>query len=427
MAYPVDEIDGFMITGLMTPDYNSQRAIYPRDLLKKYRVNTSLLSRYVHSKTANRRYKKFLRIISKQLKEKGRLALELVEKEEWDFFMVHFFEIDTVSHCMWRFMDKNSPLFSIKGHKNYGDAILKIYQQCDKIIGDILEKINGKNLNVILMSDHGFGQTLVRLNINNWLRDIGLLKFKDLTLDKIISNLCNRISLKFSSITEITLTLNTFMGSIYKLLPKLLRYILDFFVTKAVSGLPSALKESILPFYISMIDWCNTKAYSLGTRGGIFINLEGQNNFGIVKKEEYEPLLSYILEEMRKVRSPEGSLIIKKAYKKHEVFHGKYLDRAPDLIPSEECDGFHFSYDFSERGFILDTLLNVNGSHRTDGILIISGEDVKRGKEIINAKIEDLTPTIYYLMGVPIPKNLDGRILGEYLINSIDSRIAVFK
>jgi hypothetical protein len=38
---------------------------------------------------------------------------------------------------------------------------------------------------------------------------------------------------------------------------------------------------------------------------------------------------------------------------------------------------------------------------------------VKKNLELINAKIIDVTPTVLYLLGLPIPNAIDGRVIQE--------------
>jgi arylsulfatase A-like enzyme len=53
------------------------------------------------------------------------------------------------------------------------------------------------------------------------------------------------------------------------------------------------------------------------------------------------------------------------------------------------------------------------GSHRLEGVLIISGGPVRHGATPVNARIIDIAPTVLHLMGVPIPSDMDGRVLSE--------------
>ena len=54
-----------------------------------------------------------------------------------------------------------------------------------------------------------------------------------------------------------------------------------------------------------------------------------------------------------------------------------------------------------------------SGSHRKDGVLIAHGPHIRAGHQIENAEIIDLTPTMLYTMGLPVPDDMDGRILTD--------------
>jgi arylsulfatase A-like enzyme len=48
-----------------------------------------------------------------------------------------------------------------------------------------------------------------------------------------------------------------------------------------------------------------------------------------------------------------------------------------------------------------------------DGVLIIKGPDIKKNTQIRGANITDITPTILHIFGIPLPKDVDGRVLRE--------------
>ena len=47
------------------------------------------------------------------------------------------------------------------------------------------------------------------------------------------------------------------------------------------------------------------------------------------------------------------------------------------------------------------------------GILIMKGKTIKQGKKLKEPRILDLAPTILYLMGLPVPGEMEGRVLCE--------------
>ncbi len=52
------------------------------------------------------------------------------------------------------------------------------------------------------------------------------------------------------------------------------------------------------------------------------------------------------------------------------------------------------------------------GSHRLDGMVALAGPSATAGVEL-SARIEDIAPTILYLLGEPIPGDIEGRVLVE--------------
>jgi hypothetical protein len=55
----------------------------------------------------------------------------------------------------------------------------------------------------------------------------------------------------------------------------------------------------------------------------------------------------------------------------------------------------------------------MNGFHKMDGIFIATGAGIRKGVEITGAEIIDMSPTILYMMGLPIPEDMDGKMLND--------------
>jgi arylsulfatase A-like enzyme len=53
------------------------------------------------------------------------------------------------------------------------------------------------------------------------------------------------------------------------------------------------------------------------------------------------------------------------------------------------------------------------GTHTREGIFIAHGPMVKSGVMVDNASILDVTPTLLHSFGIPIPNEMDGRIIKE--------------
>ena len=61
----------------------------------------------------------------------------------------------------------------------------------------------------------------------------------------------------------------------------------------------------------------------------------------------------------------------------------------------------------------LGSNFDLSAIHRMNGILIAVGDEIKSGYKVIDANIMDIAPTILHIFGIPIPKDMDGRVLKE--------------
>ena len=95
-------------------------------------------------------------------------------------------------------------------------------------------------------------------------------------------------------------------------------------------------------------------------------------------------------------------------FKREDIYSGKFVDKAPDFVV------------FSEKyipcpGYAKKTIVGPPkrpGWHTLFGIVTVSGIDI-RNIEIDGTQIVDLAPTILHLMGLPVPEEMDGRVLQE--------------
>ncbi|HJS30053.1 MAG TPA: hypothetical protein VJ768_10550, partial [Anaerolineales bacterium] len=69
-----------------------------------------------------------------------------------------------------------------------------------------------------------------------------------------------------------------------------------------------------------------------------------------------------------------------------------------------------------------------SGNHRPEGILIANGPAFKRGELLKDARMIDLAPTLLHLAGVPVPEDMEGRVLGAaYEPSFLDSHPIKFQ
>lgn len=165
-----------------------------------------------------------------------------------------------------------------------------------------------------------------------------------------------------------------------------------------------------------MIDWGRTKAYYIttGSCWGIRINLVGRELKGIVPREEYDAVRNRIIEELNLAvdEEEEGRRVMEGVYRREDIYQGPHVENAPDVILIPHCE-----YYLKEqiRDNIFKEIKGGGSNHRSEGILILRGPGIKKGRKIEGAHILDVAPTILYLLGLPIPKGFDGKVLTEAL------------
>jgi len=131
--------------------------------------------------------------------------------------------------------------------------------------------------------------------------------------------------------------------------------------------------------------------------------------------EFYPPRLSHLAEEQfEKFRG-----VIPEAYRFHDQMLGRLIELAGPQCTIILCSTSGV-YTGKARG-VADSSkkLNYNAHYRADGLLLISGPDVRRDELIYGATIYDLVPTILALLGAPVPQQLPGRCLNEAFSGAI--------
>jgi len=87
----------------------------------------------------------------------------------------------------------------------------------------------------------------------------------------------------------------------------------------------------------------------------------------------------------------------------------------PDLL-IEPTDGYSITGSYQANAGLFHTV-NIKddfhiGKHHKDGILVVVGECVKQ-QDNIKAQIIDIAPTILSCLKLPIPRDVDGRVLDK--------------
>ncbi|HEY3766288.1 MAG TPA: hypothetical protein VGL44_14110, partial [Gaiellales bacterium] len=194
------------------------------------------------------------------------------------------------------------------------------------------------------------------------------------------------------------------------------------------SGLYTRLLD-VLPFVPAVahdrafadIDFPRTRAYSFATGGQIYLGAQ-------VGAERDAARAEHIAAELETVRHPETGEPMLRVLRKADIYHGPYLDRAPDLIVLTIDERVHVDSlrlqgtEALEVHSHLDpeNAYGYSGHHGVDGILAASGPGIRPGEVTPGAAIVDMAATILRLHGIEA-EGLDGQPIEAILAEGGDA------
>lgn len=404
MTNPPVQVNGVMVSPVRVIDHNKVKTYPPElshELFNELKISSVLKKRMDYMEMHLSRVGSELEIFfdtvvssSRQVIEKLTEAiLYLFSKQEYDFSMV-MLPIDALQHHLWCFMDKNHPSHNAELAAKYKNIIFEGYKWVDHALEKILNKVND-DTTIILVSDHGFGPLHKIFYQNRWLMEKGLLKLKR----------GGKHSFAVTRVPFGRFLQKMGIGFISRLLPERLNNARIPFVKRNLKPIPE------------LIDWQQTKAYA--TSYAININLQGREPQGIVKPgEEYNSLVSYIKEELCKLKDPDnGQKIIERVVEKREIYNGPYVEAAPDILVFFKDPKFSIRKDLFYPHLFrqLSPEDRLTGHHTSfpKGICIMKGPHIVPGAVLKEPHIIDIAPTVLYLLGGTVPEGLDGRVLTE--------------
>jgi predicted AlkP superfamily phosphohydrolase/phosphomutase len=407
-TYPPEEVNGFLISGMDAPstagDYTYPKALSDEIMAE---VGNYVIEVGVKDYIAKGRVKDFLQEIQHAFEVQVRTLQYLIENKPWDLFVYVCRLTDQVQHYFWRYSDPNHPFYEEGASGALKDAVASLYERIDGVIGSLVGSF-GDEVSIILVSDHGHGGINgKKIFLNKWLNQEGFLRFSERQ-----NGGGSRV---FGSITRDRK--RDLLNFVRRTIPKRLR-------AGLVKRAPFLKDSFISREAFSNIDWENTAAYSDEKKGNIWINVTGCQPHGVVAPgEEYEQVRKEIIARLKKMRDPDTQeIIFPEVFRKEELYWGPYIDNAPDLILTEGKRKYAYVLQRSKttedktswiaplNGYEKENL--PNATHRLEGILIMKGRHLQqRGKISQPANIVDVAPTILHMMGLPVPEEMDGKVL----------------
>ena len=393
VTHPPKPVNGFLISDALLA---GRPASFPADVLARCEAKLGPYRIFAETPEADR-----LGFAEESIALMQRMETFLnhfLEEEDPDFLAVRLGATDAIQHFYWRDMDPSHPLHDPAEAERLGHLILHSYQAVDGILGRMLERL-GPEWTVLVMSDHGFGPLLGSVNLNMFLLREGFLHLKRDALTRL----------------KLALFRSGFSPS------RVYRTVARLGAERLAKKAGRRTRNKVIGKFLSFddVDWTRTRAYSLGHMGQIYVNVKGREPGGIVEREDYEAVREEVARALGKLENPRtGGKLVDRVIRREEVFAGPHLDAAPDLlVVMDDFRYIAFPLFASEAAVITSNIRqNVSGSHRMEGILLARGANIRSGATVSGAKLIDLAPTVLHLMGLPVPDDMDGRVLDELFV-----------
>jgi predicted AlkP superfamily phosphohydrolase/phosphomutase len=308
-----------------------------------------------------------------------------------------FVAADRIQHLFWKTLaDPESRFYQAPGAPRLRERILAIYQALDEVVGQVLARVDAQDdTDLFVVSDHGFGSTRSWFNVNRWLQEQGWLRL-------------NRGDALRKRLFYEAMQLNE---------SRLLRTLLPEALGRAVRGRIRGGRSVFKTDLDRCIDWPNTRAFFASIPAqGVYINVK-RDGWGIVEPgAEYEVLRGEIRKRLLSLADPRsGEPIVDQVWFREELYHGPQTHLAPDVLFVARDYGCLGRELLGTRGVIETSLNWANGFHRMNGIFLAYGPHTRRGERFEGATMVDVAPTLLYSLGLPVPDNMDGRVLVETL------------
>ncbi|PIW36763.1 MAG: hypothetical protein COW24_03700 [Candidatus Kerfeldbacteria bacterium CG15_BIG_FIL_POST_REV_8_21_14_020_45_12] len=385
-TWPPKRDDIITITSLLT---QGDQWVYPASLkeefpeLAKYRLTPDESLR-----VAERRDEYIVDLLA-HLEEQMAAVRRLFTEKPWDFFFYLFSHSDWISHLAYTELEEE--------HEPKARAI---FERIDQHLKWFTENIPA-DTNLILLSDHGFTAYKKVFYFNRWLEQEGYLKTNK-EGDKM-RGAATRRAKESDKITATKKRVNIGTG--------LLRFLDTFPFLKPVAkwSYHSVIKK-YLPINLKVnvgIDFPNTKVCfpkgSYITNG--YINKNWVYTDGCISREEYPKLVEELAEKIRNIKDPSGNPVVAKVMTRKEVYGDTAPDEAPDIF--FELSDYWLIGNFNSSSLFDEEIENKHGKM---GIFLAVGPDFETDADVEGLKMQDVTPTILHLLGLPVPEDCDGQV-----------------
>lgn len=371
ITYPPEPVNGIMLSGYMAPDTKANIA-YPvsfkDELLQAVPDYQIDLDPAVSGGQIGDPLAETLKMT------RARIAMfRLLLNKPWDFCFLACSGADRIQHLRW------------DGIMAFHPQAVEYYQMLDEALGMMLDALHDIDL-LMIVSDHGFRGVRRKFYIHEFLYLRGMLGMKDSKTRRRAETLgLARNAVRMLKLQQLARHLRSRLRS---------------------SGVLAVEKEQHAA-HLPDLDWSDTRAWIPSASGF----LAGYADIFLDDNLSEEDICE-LMTALQEIRDPEtGQPLIVEMHREDVYGAGPFAPPERHLIVlSNEYTTLPIELG---RGTLWETSDVTSGIHHPDGVLYLYGDKVKRGVKIAPTHVYDVLPTILSCMDVPLPNELDGKVMRD--------------
>jgi predicted AlkP superfamily phosphohydrolase/phosphomutase len=388
VTHPPDQFEGALVPGYVSPEKPN---CHPPGLLDDIERAVGEYRIYGADADASReeRVETYRELVGKR----GAAFRYLANQFDPDFGFVQFQHTDTVCH-------------ELPGDH---DALRAVYGAVDDELDEILSEFSPEH--VLIVSDHGIGEYGgYGFRVNQYLRNHGYVRTRKGGDGMPSWTYADRgpgdgsdgpspVAKLLSGVIPVLARLGMTSQRVEGALERV--------------GLAETVAEllpgEVLRAGTEQVDFENSSAYMRSRLElGVRINLEGREPRGVVARDDYEAVRDELLEVLSAARTPDGDPVFDAVLPREEVFHGPFLEDAPDVmtVPAEFDHLLSAKIRSEEFGPPKEAW-----EHKRQGIVVATGDGIDPDASLEGAHIYDVAPTVLASLGIPASDRMDGRAL----------------
>lgn len=356
VTFPPEKVEGLMVGCMLSP-FDADYA-YPKVLTQRLRERG-----FVPDLGAWReRQEVTFERVREQLAIKEQILHEMLREQDWSLAMIVFKDLDVWCH---------------RAYDGKVDGLVAPhYELLDATLGRLLESV-GPDVDVILMSDHGFHTYHESFFIHPWLLEAGFAAKSDELVHAPFADTQNLAEKR-------------------------------------------AVEHQAL---MALLDLEHTAAFGLACEanfGGIRLNVKGREPKGFVAPEAVEETLVALERALLAWRAPgREEPVVVRVHRAAQLYPGPFAARLPDLIfeldprIAARSEPARVPYGAHRNAF---------PDHALEGIWIQAGPSFAARAERGRVSIFDLAPTVLALFDLPVYSEMSGSVLQSEFAREITPR-----